>query len=202
MSEHFDDARVDSLPVESYSVLRKRLQSGDLFFCSGDYLVSQMIRKVTNSPWSHVGIVIVVSSIDRVLLLESVEDVGVRLAPLSKYLTDYGEGSAYDGRIVIARLSALTMTEGLNYNQKIEAITKYGADALTLPYNKEEIGQILARIVLGIGKKAANKGYICSELVASCLAEAGIGISAGSGGYVTPEDVWRDPTVNLLARIR
>jgi hypothetical protein len=203
MATHYNEAQIASLPVESYpGTVRNGLRSGDLLFCSGNYLVSRMIRKVTNSPWSHVGIIIFARAIDRCLLLESVEDVGVRLAPLSKYLTDYEGGSPYDGSIVVARSSLITSPTDVTDDGKVKAIGTFGADALTLPYDKAEIGQILARVVLGVGKKDQHEGYICSELAGACLAEAGIQIAASSGGFVTPEDVWRDHTVEPLARLR
>ena len=99
--------QIESLPVLAYRELRPKLKSGDLLFTSGDYLASQLIRKFTESPWSHVGIVFRVDAIDRVLLLESVEDMGVRFAPLSKYLSDYEGGKPYRGRIVVARCRRL-----------------------------------------------------------------------------------------------
>ena len=72
-----------ALPVDSYQQRRAKLRSGDLLFASGDYTVSKAIRKMTDSPWSHVGVVFWLKSIQRVLLLESVESIGVRFAPLS-----------------------------------------------------------------------------------------------------------------------
>jgi hypothetical protein len=85
MATHIDSKEIKALPVIPYPDLRAQLKSGDLMFASGDYLVSQAIQEVTASPWSHVGIVFYLQNIDRMLLLESVEDMGVRFAPLSKY---------------------------------------------------------------------------------------------------------------------
>src|ERR1700730_11547767 len=97
---------LDHTPVSDYRLVRPSLASGDLLFASGNYTISQLIQQITGSIWSHCGIIFVVDSINRVLLLESVEDMGVRLVPLSKYFSDYdGNGSAYDGRVVLARSS-------------------------------------------------------------------------------------------------
>lgn len=202
MAAHLDEAGIAALPVQSYSgTVRSTLCTGDLLFCSGNYSVSRMIRQVTNSPWSHVGIVVVAKAIGRVLFLESVEDVGVRFAPLSKYLTSYENGQPYEGALVVARCSAIT-SKGMTDAQKVDRVVGFGADALTLPYDKKEIGEILARVVLGIGRRTAESGYICSELVAACFASAGITITASQGGFVTPEDVWRDGTIDVLARVQ
>jgi hypothetical protein len=195
MADHLDEALVAGLPVESYATVRPRLASGDLFFCSGNYLVSRAIRRFTESPWSHVGVVLVAREIDRVLLLESVEDVGVRLAPVSKYLTDYDAGRPYDGLLAFARTTAATP-------EAVRAAAAFGCDELTRPYDKEEIGRIVARIALGIGRgHAQDRAYICSELVYECFKQAGYEFSHADD-FVAPEDIWRDASVSLLARVQ
>src|SRR4051794_39918589 len=100
MADHLEREEVVAIPVEAYADVRARLRSGDLLFCSGNYLLSRAIRKSTRSPWSHVAVVLAIREIDRVLLLESVEDVGVRLAPVSSYLDDYAGGQPYEGLLV------------------------------------------------------------------------------------------------------
>lgn len=185
---------LEELPVASYEVIRSTLKSGDLLFASGDYLISRAIRKVTDSPWSHVGIVFHLQSIDRMLLLESVEDMGVRFAPLSKYLSDYEKNKPYKGRIVLARCNDVTGTA-------MDNIARFGIDELTRPYDKDEIGKILARITLGIGKKKRDREYICSELVYECFASAGREFAYNKGGFISPEDIWRDGEVELIERV-
>ena len=92
---------IERLKSVSYEEVRLTLKSGDLIFASGDYLVSKAIQKVTHSPWSHVAIIIRVEEIDRILLLESVEDMGVRIVPLSKYLHTYENNRPYKGKIIV-----------------------------------------------------------------------------------------------------
>jgi uncharacterized protein YycO len=193
MANHIDPSQAAAISVTAYDQIRPQIQSGDLLFCSGNYLVSKAIKKVTNSPWSHVGIIFVAKSIDRVLLLESVEDVGVRLAPLSKYLEDYENGKPYDGLITIARPANVD-------DDLVAQVAKFGLDQLTLPYNKEEIAEILARVTLGIGHKTGD-GYICSELVYACFKSADY-VFHDTDGFVTPEDVWTDDKVSLQWRVQ
>lgn len=94
-------------PVASkanYAQFRPKIASGDLLLCSGSGIFSRMIQAGTKSTWSHVGFVMRLGSIDRVMVFESVEPLGVRTIPLSKYLTDYdSKGNPYPGRIAIAR---------------------------------------------------------------------------------------------------
>jgi hypothetical protein len=195
MAEHMDRDAIDRLPRRNYDTdLRDTLKSGDLMFASGNYLVSKAIQACTKSPWSHVGIVFYLKSIDRMLLLESVEDMGVRFAPLRKYLKDYEDGKPYEGSVVLARCKDTTA-------KVAEALAAFGIDELTRPYDNAEIGVILSRITLGIGKKKRDREYICSELVYECFSYAGKKFAYNKGGYISPEDIWIDPNVSLVGRI-
>jgi hypothetical protein len=186
--------QIEALPLVAYRELRPKLKSGDLLFTSGDYLASQLIRKFTESPWSHVGIVFRVDAIDRVLLLESVEDMGVRFAPLSKYLSDYEDGKPYRGRIVVARCRRID-------RKSLEKIAAFGTDQLTRAYDRGEIMDIAARIALGRPRPKRDQAYICSELVHECFARAGRAFAYDTRGFISPENIWRDDRVVLIGRI-
>lgn len=194
MAAHIENRDIKALPVLKYPDIRTQLKSGDLLFTSGDYLVSRAIRKMTNSPWSHVGIVFRIPSVDRVLLLESVEDMGVRFAPLSKYIRDYENGKPYKGRAVFARCSDVT-------SNTVNTLSSFGIDELTQPYDKDEIAKILARISLGIGRKERDREYICSELVYECFAHAGKEFPYNTKGFISPEDIWLDNKLSLMGRV-
>lgn len=194
MATHIENKEIKALPVLPYPDVRAKLKSGDILFTSGDYLISKAIRKMTNSPWSHVGIVFRIDSIDRVLLLESVEDMGVRFAPLSKYLRDYENGKPYKGRGLLARCKDVTP-------DTVKKLSTFGIDELTQPYDKDEIAKIMARITLGIGRKERDREYICSELVYECFAHAGKEFAYNPKGFISPEDVWLDEKLSLVGRV-
>jgi len=194
MATPMENKELKALPVLPYPNVRTSLKSGDLLFTSGDYLISKAIQKMTDSPWSHVGIVFRLDSIDRVLLLESVEDMGVRFAPLSKYLNDYEDGKPYKGRAVLARCKDVTP-------ETVKSLSTFGIDELTQPYDKDEIAKIMARITLGMGKKKRDREYICSELVYECFAHAGKEFAFNPKGFISPEDIWIDEKLSLIARI-
>jgi len=194
MADHVESKDIKALSVLSYSELRGKLKSGDLLFASGDYLVSKAIQMVTDSPWSHVGIVFRLDSIGRILLLESVEDMGVRFAPLSKYLGDYENGKPYKGRVVLARCKDVD-------SSTVAGLSTFGIDELTQPYDKDEVAKILARVTLGIGKKEKDREYICSELVCECFSHAGKEFAYNPKGFISPEDVWVDQKLSLVGRI-
>lgn len=194
MAAHIESKEIKALPVLPYAALRAQLKSGDILFASGDYLISRAIQKMTGSPWSHVGIVFRLDSIDRLLLLESVEDMGVRFAPLSKYLSDYEDGKPYKGRAVLARCADVT-------KETVSHLSAFGIDELTQPYDKDEIAKIMARIALGMGRKERDREYICSELVYECFARAGKAFSFNARGFISPEDVWVDEKLSLVGRV-
>ena len=195
MAEPLTLNEVDRLPVTPYTEVRPLLKSGDLLFAAGRYLLSRAVQAATKSPWSHVGIVFHVGSFDRKLLLESVEDAGVRLAPLTRYLHDYDRGKPYDGPLVLARFQALNPEMVLRLGQ-------FGTDLMTRPYGCEEIGSTVSRIALGLGRAAGHDpNYISSELVQHCFENAGYAFDADPNGFITPADIWADRNVTLLARI-
>lgn len=194
MATHIESKDIKSLAVIPYQDIRASLKSGDLLFASGDYLVSKAIQKITDSPWSHVGIVFKLDSIDRVLLLESVEDMGVRFAPLSKYLIDYEDGKPYKGRVVLGRCKDVS-------KGTVGDLAKFGIGELTRPYDKDEVAKILARVTLGIGKKERDREYICSELVYECFSNAGREFVYDKRGFISPENIWIDEKLSLVGRV-
>lgn len=185
---------IERLKSVSYEEVRLTLKSGDLIFASGDYLVSKAIQKVTHSPWSHVAIIIRVEEIDRILLLESVEDMGVRIVPLSKYLHTYENNRPYKGKIIVARLN-------VNQAINIAKLSSFGIDELTKPYDRDEISRILARVALDKGKKKVDGEYICSELVYECFLQTGIEFKYNRLGFISPQDIWLDSRIELFERI-
>jgi hypothetical protein len=185
---------VDRLPVTPYAEIRPKLESGDLLFAAGRSMVARAIQAATKSPWSHVGIIFHTGSFDRKLLLESVEDAGVRMAPLARYIHDYEHGKPYDGAVVLARFQALNP-------EMVIRLGQYGTDLLTQPYSCEEIGRIIARIALGMARAPGDRGYVSSELVHYCFDRAGYHFDSDPGRFVAPADIWVDRNVTLLARI-
>ena len=92
---------------QDYDKFRHQIASGDLLLCSGSGMFSRMIQASTKSVWSHVGFVMRLDSIDRIMVLESVEPLGVRTVPLIKYLTDYDN---LDSMLSICSVTPMTRT--------------------------------------------------------------------------------------------
>lgn len=183
------------LPVTPYAEIRPQLQSGDLLFAAGRYTMSKAIQAATKSPWSHVGIIFYIDSFDRKLLLESVEDAGIRMAPLARYLHDYRHGQPYDGAVVIARFQAINP-------EMVIRLGQYGTDMLTEPYTVEDVGRMMGRIALGVSRDANARDFLSSELVHFCFERAGYRFDHDPTRFIAPADLWVDRNVTLLARIR
>lgn len=188
-----------NVPIEQYEQIRNTINSGDLLFGAGTSIMSKMIEGATNSVWSHVAFVIRLEVMDRVMVLESVESIGVRTVPLSSYVRDYnGSGAAYPGRIMIARHQDFQA-------QDVAGLSRQAIDLLGYPYNTEDILRIAARLGMSAfgfditsPEITAHNAYICSEYVSLCYKSVGINVDYDPEGFITPADFARSPKVNPL----
>lgn len=187
--------QIQQLPLHPYENMRDDLQTGDLVFCSGSYFFSHAIQQFTRSVWSHVGMIYKDPTLQRVFILESETLIGVRLAPLSKYLRDYhGKNRPYKGNMVVARVHPAIEEQKLNH-----AIS-YGMDELTKPYDNFEILRIGFRILFNVSRRTRDRKYICSELVYDCFDRIGVPFNLRDE-YVSPDDIWLDEQVQPQYRI-
>jgi hypothetical protein len=195
MAEPISKKQLKDLPVIRYEKIREHLKTGHIFFSSGSYTFSGIIQRLTKSVWSHVAIIYKDEELGRVMVMEAEPYVGIRLMPLSKYLYDYkGKRRPYKGQIVLAKLNFDLEKEKLN-----KAIS-FGLDELTRPYDNREIVRIMMRILLKVGKKEKNRNYICSELVRDAFSKAGV-IFKMNDSYISPQEIWKDPRIELKYRV-
>lgn len=191
-----------NIPVRSYDELRHEIRSGDILLCSGSAVFSNMIKQATQSLWSHVAFILRLDVIDRIMLLESVESIGVRTVPLRSYLNDYnGTEQAYPGTLMLARHSDMKQ-------ENIKHLSKFAVDLLGHPYNTQEILRIATRISMDhIGLNLHNKDvptqheFICSEYAYECFQSVGVNIDFDPKGFIAPADFARCPEVTPIAFI-
>jgi len=190
------------LPKISYQQLREKIRSGDILLCSGSGVFSELIRKATGSVWSHVAFVLRLDVIGRIMVLESVENIGVRTVPLSSYFSDYNaSGKSYPGKLMIAR--------HLDVRQdNIRDLSEFATSLLGYPYNREEIIRIAMRIGLGtvnlqpkIPDAPDRRSFICSEYAFLCFQSIGVSIDYDPLGFIAPADFARCPRVKPLGYI-
>ena len=195
MAAKISKPQIQALEVARYDTVREQLRTGDLVFCSGSYFFSKAIQRFTRSVWSHCGVLYKDDNLQRVFVLESETMIGVRLAPVSKYLKDYhGRNRRYRGNIVIARVQPDVDP------QAIKLAISFGMDELTKPYDNFEILRIAMRILFRIGRRRRDRKYICSELVYDCFRQAGVNFRLNDA-FVSPDDIWNDAQVHSLHRI-
>lgn len=216
MTAHAGDFTNASLAA--YADIREHLRTGDLLLCSGSSAMSGIIRRATGSRWSHVALIARLESIDRVLVLESVESIGVRCVPLSHYLGDAAQNRrGYEGELLIARHQSFA---GLD-DDRLRSMFSFAADALGRRYDSAEVLRIASRITSGFASAVINRvasgivpgqreqeqsrspiehddAYICSEYVWECLHEGGIDIVHDDRGFIAPRDFAADPLVQPL----
>ena len=195
-------------PVLDYREARSLLQDGDVLLCSGNGVFSQMIQQATDSIWSHAALVLRLDSIDRVMLLESVEPVGVRTVRLSKYLDNYrNDGQPYPGGMAVIRHRHFADRVD---KTRLAALAQFAVDRFGHPYDREDIAKIAARIMSSkfkfteeqLEKIRPNEEYICSEYVARCYEQVGIRVHQRNEGFVAPSDFAADPDFELVAVLK
>lgn len=195
MADRLGAKAIASISLLDYGQIRAQLRTGDIVFCSGTYFFSRTIQWITKSVWSHVGIIYRDDNLQRIFVLESETVIGVRLAPLSKYLHDYhGRNKPYKGRIVIARLTPAPDDE------KLKTAISFGMDELTRPYDNWEICRIAMRILFRRGRKVRDRKYICSELVYEAFRKADVAFKFRRNS-ISPDDIWSDERVTMQFRI-
>lgn len=191
------------VPGVPYAAIRGVIRSGDLLLCSGSSPMSRMIQAATDSPWSHVGFVMRLDTLDRVMVLESVESIGVRACTLGSYVADYnGTGNPYPGRLVLARHTHVDLQDEASSH----AFSRIALDLLGYPYGTRDILDITVRIVggkLGMAVRPVRRDrtFICSEFVALVYESIGVRIPYDDLGFIAPKHFARCPEVTLFAEI-
>ncbi len=192
-------AKIDnflSLHPQKYGEIRSQIQTGDLLFCKGNYVFSNLISEFSGWPLSHVAVVFWLYN--RVLVLESEEFFGVRVAPLSNYVNNYNNtNKPYAGDVYLGRHEE---TETLD-TDKISKLIGRGVDLLTRKYDNEEMARIFWRITTKRGEHKDTDEYMCSELVQECFKQIGIQFPSEQGRFTFPGSIASDQKVKALFKI-
>lgn len=202
----FGDDVFSTVPERDYDDARAEIRSGDILLCSGKHPFSILIQQATDSIWSHVAFVLRLDAIDRIMVLESVEGIGVRTVPLSAYVRGSpAKPKGYDGRLLIARHAAFDAAVS---QDALNRMSCFAVDRFGYPYDNDEIAKIAARITLGaLGRKIPKKikpdnEFICSEYAARCYAEVGVEMQWNPRGFIAPSDFAADPQVRAVCALK
>ena len=194
------------LPPVDYDVLRPQMRTGDLLLCQGDEAFSKLIRWATRSPWSHIAVVARIEEFDRVMALESVEKIGVRTVPVSRFISQDSAGaSPYPGRILLARNRRFA---DMGTPEHVKAMTRFAFERFGYPFGGGEMTKIALRLIAGgVGMKTPkplqpDDEYICSEYVDRCYRQVGIETPYNKDGFIAPCDFAADPQVEAVAQVQ
>lgn len=192
-----------SVKEVSYEQLRPDIKTGDILLCSGTGFFSKLIQTATKSIWSHVAFIIRLDSIDRVMVLESLEPQGIRTVPLSFYANNWeGSNKGYAGRVLVARHSEFPSVSAA----KITEMTKFSVDLFGYAYDKEEVMRIASRIcksLLGFSDNEVvrNREYICSEYAWEVYNSIDINIPYDKRNFIAPKDFAKCKGVKAVAEV-
>ena len=194
-----------TMPPLPYPAVRAMVRDGDILLCSSHESASRLIRWATRSDWSHCAIAFRMDQIDRVMVLECVERLGVRAVPLSAFVSRTSAGvRPYPGRILLARHAAAARFEP---HELVRGMCGFAFGQLGRRFSRAETVKIGTRIALnrlGVvlpSRVRSDDDFICSEYVARCFAAIDIRIAWDGLGFMAPSDIAADPAVSAVAQV-
>ncbi len=198
-----------TLKPEPLSAVARRIRDGDILLCSGNDPFSKLIGWATKSPWTHVALAYRWPDIGRIMVFESVQQLGVRTVPLTTFLTQSSTGTKpYPGRIILARHDDYADKGGEAGGAAMKRMADFAVDRFGDPFSGVEIAKIGLRVALGrlnlkLPKDMGPKNeFICSEYAAKCLHAVGIDIPWDGLGFIAPADFALDPKIKALAQFK
>lgn len=196
---------LERFPPRPYAEVRHQVQDGDLFLCQGKDPFSRLIQWSTGSPWSHVAMAFRIESLGRVIVMESVQEIGVRAVALSDFCSRDSRGhSPYPGKILLARHRRVAGEAA-----RVHPMAGFGFDHLGARFAPNEITKIGLRIFAArlMGRRKTPRmllpsdEFICSEFIAKAYDAAKLPIPWDGLGFIAPCDFAQDPDVEPIAQV-
>lgn len=171
----------------SYRETRAEFRTGDVLCFRGRGASSAAIRWLTNSAYSHAGIVYLFE--DRVYCLEAT-GVGVHLILMSELIKRYHGGIDY-----------FRLEESAEEARR--KVISFGFQQLGKVYDHKGIMRFLRFLLSGHKARSRERSqWYCSELVDEAFRVAGIPLVTRGRGYVSPADVARSPRLKFAFRVK
>src|ERR1700678_1090238 len=99
-----DDDVLKTLKPETLEAIAGRVRDGDILLCSAVDPFSRLIGWATRSPWSHVALAYRWPDVNRIMVFEAVQQIGVRCVTLERFVSQSSTGQKpYPGKIILAR---------------------------------------------------------------------------------------------------
>lgn len=189
---------------QRYAAVRAAVRTGDLLICSGDQMFSRVIQWATSSPWSHIAMVVRLDELGRVMVMEAVQKIGVRVVPLSRWITDFQpHDKPFNGKVMVCRHDALADATPEQFHR----MSGFATDQLGCPFDAGELVKIAVRIGLGafgvrLPRMIQPGGeYFCSEYLDECYQRLGVTIPWDGRGFIAPSNFACAPEVRAVMRV-
>ena len=196
-----------TLKPEPLAAITRRIRDGDILLCSATDPFSRLIRWSTSSPWSHIALAYRWPDVDRIMVFEAVQQLGVRTTTLDRFISQSSTGQKpFPGQIILARHEDYADQGGKGGGVAMRRLADFAVDRFGDKFDGLEILRIAARICFGrtgrtmpdfLGPKEA---FICSEYAAKCFETVGIEIEWDQRGFIAPATFASDPHVKAIAR--
>lgn len=163
-----------------YEEARHAIETGDLLFFRGRLLHSRLIQFWTRSVYSHVGVAVWLESgpIRRLFVVEALEGKGVRIYPLSRYLSAGADVDWYavtDSAFDRTGAAAWALAQvGLHYASPWQMLRSFGLITKWLCDN------------LGLPTKIDSNRWFCSCYAVRLLMAGGIEFDETIDPSLTP----------------
>jgi hypothetical protein len=146
------------------------------------------------------------AEIDRVIVLECVERLGVRAVPFSGFVAKSPLGETpYPGKILLARHAGMAAK---SRQKPLKRMAEFAFDRLGDRFSQMEMAKIALRIVAARFNVRLHPSlgptdeFICSEYVARAFEKVGISFPWDGRGFIAPADIAADPKVRAIAQVR
>jgi hypothetical protein len=204
-----DDDVLTKLKPEPFETIVRKVRDGDILLCSGSDPFSRLIGWSTKSPWTHVALAYRWPALGRIMVFESVQQLGVRTVPLTRFISQSSTGvHPYPGKIILARHQDYADKGGKQGSATMRRLADFAVDRFGDRFAALEILKIAARISLGALQREMPKSlgpkneFICSEYAAKCFEAVGIKIAWDGLGFIAPAHFARDPKTKAIAQFK
>jgi hypothetical protein len=204
-----DDNVLRTLKAEPLEAVAARVRDGDILLCSATDPFSRLIGWATKSPWTHVALAYRWPSVHRIMVFESVQQLGVRTVTLERFISQSSTGQKpFPGKIILARHEDYAEKGGKPGGAAMRRLADYAVDRFGDRFAPLEILRIALRICLGRSGRTTprflgpKQAFICSEYAAKCFEAVGIVIAWDGGGFIAPANFARDPKVKAIAKLK
>lgn len=172
---------------QSYAAMRHDFLTGDILCFRGRGLISWLIRQLTRSRYSHVGLVYRFKQ--RVFCLEAT-GIGVHLILMSELVKRYHGGIDYYAVHEAPEIAR-------------DAAIDFGFGQLGKLYDHWGLVRFFWFLIGGARRRSRERSFwYCSEIVAECYRAAGVTLVPGRTGYISPADIAASPRVRFAFRIK